>query len=73
VASFAATCAFFFLAWRVSSLAATACTRRFWPTRSTRASLAGASLGTANGHIWLRFLARSAFLRRSEGVFLENR
>jgi hypothetical protein len=72
MATFAATCACLFLAWRISSLAATVCTRCFWPTRRTRASLAGASLGTANGHIWLRFLARSAFLRRGEGVFLEN-
>jgi hypothetical protein len=71
VTSFTATCAFFFLAWRVPALAATACARRFWPTRGTWSSLAGASLGTANSHIWLRFLARSAFLRRSESVFLE--
>ena len=71
MAAFAATCACFFLAWRISSLAATVCTRCFWSTRCTWPRLAGASLGTANRHIRLCFLARSAFLRRSERVFLE--
>jgi hypothetical protein len=69
--AFTATCTCFFLACWVPSLTATVCARCFWPTRGTRSSLAGASLGTANGHVWLRFLARSALLRRSERVLLE--